>query len=104
MYYLVYDASGALRFQSDNWPMARSALDLVIQEAQELDSPENFPRLFIGSEEDIFRQGDDCISRNEALRALRLGLDDAPLHIQATAMQCITEAPGIGSKKVRASQ
>ena len=104
MYYLVYDASGALRFESDNWPMARSALDLVIQEAQELDSSENYPRLFIGSEEDILRQEDDCISRNEVLRALRRGLDDAPLYIQATAMQCITEVPGIGSKKVRASQ
>ena len=37
MYFFVYDASGKLRFKSDNWPMARSALDLVIQEAQELD-------------------------------------------------------------------
>ena len=48
MRFLVYDASGKLRFQSRNWPMARSALDLVIQEAQELDSLENFPRLSIG--------------------------------------------------------
>lgn len=104
MYYLVYDASGALRFQSDNWPMARSALDLVIQEAQDLDALENYPRLFIGSEEDILRQGKDCISRNEALRVLRLGLDDAPLYIQATAMRCITEVPGIGLRKVRAGQ
>ena len=30
MHYFVYDASGKLRFESDNWPMARSALDLVI--------------------------------------------------------------------------
>lgn len=99
MYYLVYDASGELRFESHSWPMARSALDLVIQEAQEQDSSKDCPRLFIGSEEDILRQGDDCISRSEALRALRLGLDDAPLYIQATAMQCITEAPGIGPRK-----
>ena len=47
MYFFVYDASGRLRFQSDNWPMARSALDLVIQEAQELESLENCPRLEI---------------------------------------------------------
>lgn len=104
MRFLVYDANGKLRFESRSWPMARSALDLVIQEAQEQDPPENFPRLFIGSEKDILRQGDDCISRNEALRALRLGLDDAPLYIQATAMQCITEAPGIGSKEGRKNQ
>lgn len=47
MYYLVYDASRALRFESDNWPMARSALDLVIQEAQESDCPGDCPRLEI---------------------------------------------------------
>lgn len=47
MYYLVYDASGKLRFESHNWPMARAALDLVIQEAQESDCPENCPRLEI---------------------------------------------------------
>ena len=41
------DASGKLRFKSDNWPMARSALDLVIQEAQELDCRGNCPRLEI---------------------------------------------------------
>jgi len=34
MYFYVYDASGKLRFKSDNWPMARSALDLVIVEGQ----------------------------------------------------------------------
>ena len=43
----VYDASGNLRFESDNWPMARSALDLVIQEAQESDCPGDCPRLEI---------------------------------------------------------
>lgn len=32
MYFFVYDASGELRFKSGNWPMARSALDLVISE------------------------------------------------------------------------
>ena len=45
MYFFVYDASGKLRFKSDNWPMARSALDLVIQEAQEC--PGDCPRLEI---------------------------------------------------------
>jgi len=34
MYFQVYDASGKLRFKSDNWPMARSALDLVISEGE----------------------------------------------------------------------
>ncbi len=34
MYFRVYDASGKLRFKSDNWPMARSALDLVISEGE----------------------------------------------------------------------
>lgn len=47
MHYSVYDASGKLRFESDNWPMARSALDLVIQEAQELDCRGDCPRLEI---------------------------------------------------------
>ena len=47
MYFFVYDARGKLRFKSDNWPMARSALDLVIQEAQESDCPEACPRLEI---------------------------------------------------------
>ena len=32
MYFKIYDASGKLRFESDNWPMARSALDLVVSE------------------------------------------------------------------------
>jgi len=34
MNFQVYDASGKLRFQSDNWPMARSALDVVISEGE----------------------------------------------------------------------
>ena len=48
MYYLVYDASGNLRFESENWPMARSALDLVISETPEPSTTEGCPRLFIG--------------------------------------------------------
>lgn len=32
MYFKVYDAGGTLRFESDNWPMARSALDIVVLE------------------------------------------------------------------------
>ena len=35
MYFYVYDADNYLRFQSDNWPMARSALDLVISEGKD---------------------------------------------------------------------
>jgi len=35
MYFQVYDASGKLRFKSGNWPMARSALDLVISEGEQ---------------------------------------------------------------------
>jgi len=34
MYFKVFDADGDLRFESDNWPMARSALDLVISEGE----------------------------------------------------------------------
>lgn len=48
MYYLVYDASGALRFESHSWPMARSALDLVISEIPEPSTVEGCPQLFIG--------------------------------------------------------
>ncbi len=47
MYYYVYDATGKLRFQSDNWPMARSALDLVISETSAPDFLEECPRLEI---------------------------------------------------------
>lgn len=35
MIFTVYDASGKLRFESTNWPMARSALDLVVSEGEE---------------------------------------------------------------------
>ena len=48
MHYSVYDASGKLRFESDNWPMARSALDLVISETPEPSTVEGCPRLSIG--------------------------------------------------------
>lgn len=48
MYFFVYDASGNLRFKSENWPMARSALDLVISETPEPSTTEGCPRLFIG--------------------------------------------------------
>ncbi len=47
MYFQVYDASGRLRFQSGNWPMARSALDLVISEGGE---DGTYPVLLIGPE------------------------------------------------------
>lgn len=53
MYFFVYDATGFLRFRSDNWPMARSALDLVIQETQEQDPLEHCPRLEICLKEDV---------------------------------------------------
>ncbi|MDE6456158.1 MAG: hypothetical protein K2L38_09705 [Dysosmobacter sp.] len=48
MYYLVYDASGELRFESGSWPMARSALDLVISETPEPSTMEGCPNLVIG--------------------------------------------------------
>lgn len=32
MRFIVYDADKNLRFASENWPMARAALDLVISE------------------------------------------------------------------------
>ena len=32
MYFLVYDAEDKLRYKGDNWPMARSALDVAIFE------------------------------------------------------------------------
>lgn len=48
MYYLVYDASGALRFESGSWPMAREALNLVISETPEPSTMEGCPNLVIG--------------------------------------------------------
>ena len=51
MRFLVYDTNGKLRFQSRNWPMARSAMDLVVSEAGEQAPPENCPRLEILPEE-----------------------------------------------------
>jgi len=47
MYFLVYDAADKLRFKSDNWPMVRSALDLVISEGEK---DGKFPALLIGPE------------------------------------------------------
>jgi len=47
MYFLVYDADDNLRFQSGNWPMARSALDLVISEGEK---DGKYPVLLIGPE------------------------------------------------------
>lgn len=52
MYYLVYDASGALRFESSSWPMAREALNLVISETPESSFTEDCPKLFIGPDPD----------------------------------------------------
>lgn len=46
MYFLVYDAEKRLRFESYNWPMARSALDLVISEGKDC------PRLEIRPEKE----------------------------------------------------
>jgi len=47
MYFLVYDVNDKLRFQSANWPMARSALDLVISEGEK---DGKYPVLLIGPE------------------------------------------------------
>jgi len=49
MYFLVFDANHHLRFQGDNWPMARSALDVVISEGEE---GRGVPFLLIGQLED----------------------------------------------------
>lgn len=48
MYYLVYDASGVLRFESCSWPMAREALNLIISETPEPSFTKDCPKLFIG--------------------------------------------------------
>ena len=50
MIYTIYDASGKLRFESTNWPMARSALDLVISEG--LECPQLVIRREPGGEEE----------------------------------------------------
>lgn len=47
MLFLVYDAEDTLRFKSTNWPMVRSALDLVISEGYR---GERYPVLLIGPE------------------------------------------------------
>lgn len=47
MYYLVYDGSGVLRFESSSWPMAREALNLVILETPEPCTRKDCPRLVI---------------------------------------------------------
>ena len=45
MYYLVYDASGELRFESGSWLMAREALNLVISGTPEPTTVKGCPRL-----------------------------------------------------------
>lgn len=52
MYFLVYDKSGELRFESHNWPMAREALNLVISETPEPSTMEDCPKLLIGPDPD----------------------------------------------------
>ncbi len=47
MYFQVFDATGKRRFKGDNWPMARSALDVVIAEGEK---DGKFPLLLIDSE------------------------------------------------------
>lgn len=47
MQFLVYDAQDKLRFKSTNWPMARSALDVVISEGERNGK---YPVLLIGPE------------------------------------------------------
>lgn len=44
---------------------------------------------------------EDLISRKLALEAIEEGISDAPLYIQATAMQCITEAPAVDAEPIR---
>jgi len=59
MRFLIYDATGKLRFQSRNWPMAREAMNLVISEAGEPASPEECPRLIIGPDWSDTKAGSD---------------------------------------------
>jgi len=47
MYFRVIDADDNLRFESDNWPMARSALDCLISEGEK---DERTPTLTIDTE------------------------------------------------------
>ncbi len=47
MYFLVFDVDDNLRFESGNWPMARSALDLLISEGEK---DGRCPILLIGPE------------------------------------------------------
>jgi len=47
MYFLVFDSSDNLRFKSNNWPMVRAALDVVISEGEK---DGNYPVLLIGPE------------------------------------------------------
>lgn len=47
MYFLVYDAEDKLRYESDNWPMTRSALDVVISEGPRSGK---YPVLLMGPE------------------------------------------------------
>lgn len=43
MIYKVYDGSGNLRYENNNWPMARAALDFLISQSED----EACPRLLI---------------------------------------------------------
>lgn len=47
MLFLVYDPDDKLRFKSTNWPMVRSALDVVICEGERNGK---YPVLLIGPE------------------------------------------------------
>ena len=42
----------------------------------------------------------DLIRRKDVLEALKIGLSDAPMYIQATAEQCVTEAPPAAGKLI----
>ena len=70
MYYLVYDASGELRFESHSWPMAREALNLVISETSEPLTVKDCPRLFIGPDPDRMIAEADQLLKNRSLREI----------------------------------
>lgn len=85
MYYLVYDASGELRYESHSWHAARKALGLIISETPEPSTTEGCPRLFIGPDPErmiraMEKEGCPCPSRpspGKRKRAARRPLAEA---------------------------
>lgn len=71
MYYLVYDGSGVLRFESSSWPMAREALNLVILETPEPCTRKDCPRLSIGPDRETMIAEADRILSGRSLKEIK---------------------------------